>query len=128
LIRRAFDNAGERKLKSTEISRFIQSRVSAEDRIETLNAMLQERELTLTMVPPAKRGKPAAVYYRFKVIEAVADMENDAGRVKPSGASIRQSKKTRDLIKAIGELRESLADLSKSMAALNDRMTPKDPE
>lgn len=118
LIRRAFDNAGGRKLKGTDLSRFIQSRVKSEDRVETLNAMLQERELTLTMVPPAGRGKPAAVYYRYKIIDAVTDMPNDAGRIKPSGASQRQSKKTRELIRTMASMTESMNALRDSINRL----------
>jgi len=122
LIRRAFDNAGERKLTKADLSRFIQGRVALQDRDQTLDAMLQESELTLTRVPPVGPGYPTTVYHRAKVIDAVGYMRSDAGRVRPSGAAQRQSKKTRELAEVIGELRESITHLSHSMTEMKDTL------
>jgi len=99
LIRRAFQVKEVRELKMSEITRFVQNRISSEDRYAALTAMRESGELSRHFVEPLEARRACTLFRQERIISPVP-LQNDGRKIKPSGAAQRRTKLARELIAA----------------------------
>lgn len=97
LIRRAYDKAGATSLSRTQLTQFVQSRVSPDDRHAVLLEMEKSGELSKRIVETG--GRIRLDYHRDQIIPATKQAPAQTGvKFRESSARQRKNALARELI------------------------------